>query len=41
MIAILGIIYCLGAYLVFIKFRLIKFTLFGTSLSGLSGSSDF
>jgi multidrug resistance efflux pump len=37
MIAILGIIYCLGAYLVFIKFRLIKFTLFWQIVVGIVG----
>ena len=37
MIAILGIIYCFGAYLVFIKFRLIKFTLFWQIIVGLVG----
>ena len=37
MIAILGIIYCLGAYLVFIKFRLIRFTLFWQIVVGIVG----
>jgi hypothetical protein len=37
MIAILGIIYCLGAYLVFIKFRLLKFNLFWQVVVGVVG----
>jgi multidrug resistance efflux pump len=37
MIAILGIIYCLGAYLVFIKFRLLKFNLFWQVIVGFVG----
>jgi multidrug resistance efflux pump len=37
MIAILGIIYCLGAYLIFIKFRLIKFNLFWQVVVGIVG----
>jgi hypothetical protein len=42
MIAILGIVYCLGAYLVFIKFRLliIGSTYSGKWLSELLASSD-
>jgi multidrug resistance efflux pump len=37
MIAILGIVYCLGAYLIFIKFRLIKFNLFWQVVVGIVG----
>jgi multidrug resistance efflux pump len=37
MIAILGIVYCLGAYLVFIKFHLIKFNLFWQLVVGIVG----
>jgi len=37
MIAILGIVYCLGAYLVFIKFRLLKFNLFWQIVVGVVG----
>jgi len=37
MIAILGIAYCVGAYLVFIKFRLIKFNLFWQIIVGIVG----
>jgi len=37
MIAILGIVYCLGAYLVFIKFRLLKFNLFWQIVVGIVG----
>jgi multidrug resistance efflux pump len=37
MIAILGIIYCFGAYLVFIKFRLLKFNVFWQIVVGLVG----
>ena len=37
MIAILGIAYCLGAYLVFVKFRLIKFNLFWQVVVGIVG----
>ena len=37
MIAILGMVYCLGAYLVFVKFRLIKFNLFWQIIVGIVG----
>jgi multidrug resistance efflux pump len=37
MIAILGIIYCFGAYLLFIKFHVVKFTLFWQVIVGLVG----
>jgi multidrug resistance efflux pump len=37
MIAILGIVYCLGAYLVFVKFRLINFNLFWQIIVGIVG----
>jgi multidrug resistance efflux pump len=37
MIAILGIVYCLGAYLIFVKFRLVKFNLFWQIIVGLVG----
>lgn len=37
MIAILGMVYCLGAYLVFVKFRLIKFNLFWQIMVGIVG----
>jgi multidrug resistance efflux pump len=37
MIAVLGIVYCLGAYLVFIKFRLLKFNLFWQIIVGVVG----
>jgi multidrug resistance efflux pump len=37
MIAILGMVYCLGAYLIFVKFRLIKFNLFWQIVVGIVG----